>query len=162
MLFERFDRLLFLAKGGKTVYFGEVGKDSQTLIDYFQRNGGHACPPGANPAEWMLEVIGAAPGSSTDIDWHSTWKNSQEYQGVRAELDRLKTQKPKETDPLSDPKDKASYRPFAAPWGVQLREVLKRVLVQYVRTPSYIYAKILLVVAAALFVGFSFFRMPPR
>ena len=54
MLFERFDRLLFLAKGGKTVYFGEVGKDSRILIDYFERNGGHQCPSGANPAEWML------------------------------------------------------------------------------------------------------------
>lgn len=64
MLFERFDRLLFLAKGGKTVYFGEVGKGASVLIDYFERNGGIPYPTGANPAEWMLDVIGASPGVS--------------------------------------------------------------------------------------------------
>src|SRR6201999_1874326 len=35
MLFQRFDRLLFLAKGGKTVYFGAIGESSKTLIEYF-------------------------------------------------------------------------------------------------------------------------------
>lgn len=39
MLFQRFDRLLFLAKGGKTVYFGEVGENSKVLTSYFERNG---------------------------------------------------------------------------------------------------------------------------
>lgn len=52
MLFQRFDRLLFLAKGGKTVYFGEVGENSKVLSSYFERNGAHKCPPDANPAEW--------------------------------------------------------------------------------------------------------------
>ncbi|KAG9723929.1 putative ABC multidrug transporter, partial [Aureobasidium melanogenum] len=65
MLFQRFDRLLFLARGGRTVYFGEVGENSNVLTAYFERNGAHKCPPDANPAEWMLEVIGAAPGSHT-------------------------------------------------------------------------------------------------
>jgi ATP-binding cassette, subfamily G (WHITE), member 2, PDR len=52
MLFQRFDRLLFLAKGGKTVYFGEVGKNSSVLRKYLERNGAHPCPSDANPAEW--------------------------------------------------------------------------------------------------------------
>ena len=69
MLFQRFDRLLFLARGGKTVYFGEIGEHLATLSDYFETNGVPKCPPDANPAEWMLEVIGAAPGSHSDIDW---------------------------------------------------------------------------------------------
>lgn len=56
MLFQRFDRLLLLAKGGKTVYFGEIGRNSRTLLNYFERNGGPKCPSGANPAEHMLEV----------------------------------------------------------------------------------------------------------
>jgi predicted ATPase len=38
-LFQRFDRLLLLAKGGRTVYFGEVGRGSSTLIDYFNSAG---------------------------------------------------------------------------------------------------------------------------
>src|SRR6201992_1519736 len=42
VLFQAFDRLLFLAKGGKTVYFGNLGENCQTLISYFERNGGPA------------------------------------------------------------------------------------------------------------------------
>jgi len=38
-LFSRFDRLLFLARGGRTIYYGNVGDGSKYLIDYFQRNG---------------------------------------------------------------------------------------------------------------------------
>ncbi|OQD89391.1 hypothetical protein PENANT_c002G07605 [Penicillium antarcticum] len=32
VLFQQFDNLLLLAKGGQTVYFGEIGEDSATLI----------------------------------------------------------------------------------------------------------------------------------
>lgn len=49
MLFQRFDRLLFLATGGRTVYFGKIGENSRTLIDYFEKNGAKPCPPEANP-----------------------------------------------------------------------------------------------------------------
>lgn len=61
ILLEEFDRLLFLRSGGETVYFGEFGYQCQTLINYFERNGAPKCPADANPAEWMLHVIGAAP-----------------------------------------------------------------------------------------------------
>lgn len=89
ILFQRFDRLLLLAKGGRTAYFGPIGKSAHTLLDYFVSNGGAPCPPEANPAEYMLHVIGAAPGSSSAVDWPSVWRNSPEYRGVQDELARL-------------------------------------------------------------------------
>ncbi|OCF39347.1 ATP-binding cassette transporter [Kwoniella heveanensis CBS 569] len=158
ILFENFDRLLFLAKGGKTVYFGEVGKGSHILIDYFVRNGAPDCPPGENPAEWMLAAIGAAPGSHTDVDWHQAWINSPERVKVREELDRLKAERPAAKEQSHSKGDKAAYAEFAAPFSVQFFTVLKRVFEQYWRTPSYIYSKILLSVASSLFIGFSFFK----
>ncbi|EEA27208.1 ABC multidrug transporter, putative [Talaromyces marneffei ATCC 18224] len=48
ILFQQFDRLLFLAKGGKTVYFGDIGKDSKTMLDYFERNGARECDAAEN------------------------------------------------------------------------------------------------------------------
>lgn len=158
MLFQRFDRLLFLAKGGKTVYFGEVGENAHVLTKYFERNGAHPCPPDANPAEWMLEVIGAAPGTATEIDWHDTWRASPEYTEVHRELDHLKNGLPRTTEPSSSTDDKASYREFAAPFGIQLWQVTVRVFRQYWRTPSYIYSKVSLCLCSALFIGFSFFN----
>jgi ABC-type multidrug transport system ATPase subunit len=137
ILFQEFDRLLFLAKGGKTVYFGEIGEDSNILIDYFERNGSLKFRSEDNPAEKMLEVIGAAPGSDTTIDWPQIWNDSPERQAVKAELANMKaalSHKPVDTDPTS-------LDQFAAPFGVQFWTVLVRVFQQYWRTPSYLYLK---------------------
>jgi len=158
MLFQRFDRLLFLAKGGRTVYFGPVGDNSHILTSYFERNGAFPCPSDANPAEWMLDVIGAAPGSHSDIDWHETWNGSEERVEVRRELAEMKSGLPQVTQVAGDPNDKAAFREFAAPFGFQVWEVQKRVFAQYWRTPSYIYSKLLLCTLSALFIGFSFYN----
>lgn len=142
ILFQRFDRLLLLARGGRTVYFGEIGKNSQTLVDYFVRNGGPECPAGANPAEYMLEVIGAAPGAKTDIDWPAVWRQTAEYQAVQDELVRLSSGCEGQQLHAAPPsEDSSSYKEFAAGFGTQVLEVTKRVFQQYWRSPSYIYSK---------------------
>lgn len=157
MLFQRFDRLLFLAKGGRTVYFGEIGEKSSTLASYFERNGAPKLPADANPAEWMLEVIGAAPGSHSDIDWPVIWRESPERQAVHKHLAELKetlSQKPVE-DASTNPEN---YKEFAAPFTVQLYECLLRIFSQYWRTPVYIYSKAALCILTSLYIGFSFFQ----
>lgn len=145
MLFQRFDRLLLLSKG-KTIYFGDIGKGSCTLVDYFTRNGAHDLPSGSNPAEHMLEVIGAAPGATTDIDWPAVWRNSQEYQQVQEELGRLAASSSSE----QAIKDSSVYDEFAASSREQYRQVTKRVFEQYWRSPGYIYAKVLLSIGSVM------------
>ncbi|KAF2963335.1 hypothetical protein GQX73_g10240 [Xylaria multiplex] len=156
MLFQRFDRLLFLAKGGKTVYFGDIGENSQTLTNYFERHGAPPCPATANPAEWMLDAIGAAPGSTTDRDWFQTWRESPEYRQVKAELQRMKDNAT-DVPPLQD---EQSFREHAAPFWLQFKEVTHRVFQQYWRNPTYIYSKTALCAFVSLFIGFVFFRAP--
>ena len=48
-LFQMFDRLLLLRKGGQTVYFGDIGPNALTLINYFERNGARKCGDEENP-----------------------------------------------------------------------------------------------------------------
>ena len=69
-LFNQFDRLLLLQKGGKTVYFGDLGENSMQLINYFEKRSGIPCGENANPAEYILDVIGAGATATTDKDWH--------------------------------------------------------------------------------------------
>lgn len=156
LLFQRFDRILLLAKGGRTVYFGDIGRGSQTLLSYFARNGGPEYAPGQNPAEYMLEAIGAAPGAQTSIDWPQIWKNSQEFQEVQTELLRLRelANRPSVVMESSD----GSHQAFAASFITQLTVVGMRVAQQYWRTPSYIYSKAILTVGCSLLIGFSFFQ----
>ncbi|KAL1724115.1 ABC-2 type transporter-domain-containing protein [Schizophyllum commune] len=161
VLIQEFDRLLFLARGGKTVYFGDLGPNSSTLTSYFERNGAHPCPPDANPAEWMLEVIGAAPGHTTDKDWNQVWRSSPEYRRVKDELAEMKatlSQLPDEDNNNANPAH-ANKPPstFAASFGTQLGLCFQRAWQQLWRTPTYIYSKILLSTITTLFIGFSFY-----
>lgn len=156
VLFQEFDRLLFLASGGRTVYFGDIGKNSKTLTNYFESNGSRKCGMEENPAEWMLDVIGAAPGSQNTIEWPEVWWDSPEKQQIKeqlAEMKRTLSKKPVDTEPT------ALYE-FAEPFPTQLLLVLRRVFEQYWRTPSYLYSKTLLCVASGLFIGFSFWDSP--
>lgn len=52
-LFEQFDRLLLLQKGGEVVYQGPIGKDASVMLDYLSRRGAD-CPEDVNPAEFVL------------------------------------------------------------------------------------------------------------
>ncbi|KAM0647794.1 hypothetical protein ACHAO3_007418 [Verticillium nonalfalfae] len=155
ILFQRFDRLLLLARGGRTVYFGPIGKNSQTLNDYFVRNGGPACTPEANPAEHMLHVIGAAPGTHSEIDWPDVWRRSPEYRGVQDELERLEAGR----RPIEENQDLSKFSEFAVPLSLQYREVCWRVFQQYWRSPSYLMSKAFLSCGAALFIGLSFLNI---
>ncbi|KAH6669801.1 putative ABC transporter CDR4 [Halenospora varia] len=154
ILFQEFDRLLFLAKGGKTVYFGDIGKNSETLLNYFESNGAPKCGDEENPAEYMLTMVGAGPAGKSSKDWHEVWKNSQESRDVVTELGHIKD----EMGSKAANDTEGSHSEFAMPFTTQLWEVTIRVFQQYWRTPGYIWAKLLLGVASALFIGFSFFH----
>lgn len=156
ILFQAFDRLLFLAKGGKTVYFGNIGDNSRTLLDYFESNGGRKCDDQENPAEYMLEIVNNGTNASGQ-DWHSVWKSSKEYQGTYQELERIHAERqavPENTEHA----DSHEHSEFAMPFTTQVWAVTKRVFQQYWRMPSYIFAKFLLGVAAGLFIGFTFYN----
>ena len=56
-LFQVFDRLLLLRKGGQTVYFGDIGERATTLIDYFERNGARKCDDSENPYVFCMSWI---------------------------------------------------------------------------------------------------------
>ncbi|KAI9730558.1 MAG: hypothetical protein M1834_005799 [Cirrosporium novae-zelandiae] len=153
ILFQQFDRLLLLTEGGRTVYFGDIGENSRTMINYFEKHGARACGAAENPAEYMLEAVGSGAGGHTDQDWHQVWKSSEEYQGVQAEIQRIHREK-RDENVASDGVDTE----FAMPMSSQLYYVIGRVFEQYWRTPYYIYGKYLLGVVSALFNGFSFYQ----
>jgi ATP-binding cassette subfamily G (WHITE) protein 2 (PDR) len=122
------------------------------LTEYFERNGSRKFGRDENPAEVMLEVIGAAPGSETSIDWPAVWNASPERAQVREHLVELKStlsQKEVAEDPTA-------LDAYAASFNVQIYTVLKRVFEQYWRTPSYLYSKTALCALTGLFIGFSF------
>lgn len=154
ILFQEFDRLLFLAKGGRTVYFGDIGKNSQQLISYFESHGADKCADDENPAEWMLNIVGAGPTGKSKQDWHEVWKKSHEAVAVQEELQRINDEMGGEITE-SEP---GSHSEYAMPFYSQFIAVTIRVFQQYWRTPDYVMGKLVLGILSALFIGFTFFH----
>ncbi|KAJ2381307.1 ATP-binding cassette transporter snq2, partial [Coemansia sp. RSA 2603] len=155
MLFEHFDRLLLLVRGGHTAYFGDLGDDAQTLVQYFERHGAPKCPREANPAEYILDVVGS---KSTPVDWPQVWRDSPERQHTVDEIarvTRLKQEHPQQDEEqmLDDSRKYARALPF------QMRMVAGRMLRGHWRDQQYNLTRLALQIICALVVGFSFIKV---
>ena len=150
-LFLQFDSLLLLAKGGKTVYFGDIGKNATTLKDYFARYDA-PCPKDANPAEHMIDVVSGA--LSQGRDWNKIWLESPEYHHTAEELDRIINQA--EAKPPNSQDDGFE---FAMPLWEQTKLVTQRMNISIWRNTDYINNKLALHIGSALFNGFSFWMI---
>ncbi|KAF9555496.1 pleiotropic drug resistance ABC transporter [Agrocybe pediades] len=152
-LFEVFDRLLLLRKGGQTVYFGDVGKNAQSIINYFERSGARKCGDGENPAEYMLDVIGAGATAVTDRDWHDVWLKSKEKTELEENLEKIHEEGRKHPAVAATVESH-----FATPWHYQTWILIKRQHLAFWRNPTYLMSKISLNIIGGLFIGFTFFK----
>ncbi|KIW36207.1 uncharacterized protein PV06_11504 [Exophiala oligosperma] len=150
-LFAQFDTLLLLAKGGKTVYFGDIGENGKTIRDYFGRNGA-PCPPDANPAEHMIDVVSGH--LSRGHDWNEVWLASPECQAVTRELDAMI-----EDAASKPPATVVDDSEFATTLWTQTKLVTHRMNLALFRNLEYVNNKIALHVGSALFNGFSFWMI---
>lgn len=78
-IFNSFESLLLLRRGGQTVYYGDLGEGANKLISYFE-SAPDVPPCGRhNPATWMLELIGAGTGggNGSTLDFHEYYKKSR-------------------------------------------------------------------------------------
>ncbi|KAM3083160.1 hypothetical protein ACMFMG_003820 [Clarireedia jacksonii] len=150
-LFAQFDSLLLLAKGGKTVYFGDIGDGASTIKEYFARYDA-PCPEDANPAEHMIDVVSGS--LSKGKDWNQVWLSSPEHDYTIKELDRIIN------DAASKPPGTADDGfEFAMPLWDQIKLVTRRMNVSLYRNTDYINNKMALHIGSALFNGFSFWKI---
>ncbi|KAK2748986.1 hypothetical protein FQN57_007269 [Myotisia sp. PD_48] len=156
-LFENFDRLLLLQRGGECVYFGDIGDDAAVLIDYFHRNGAD-CPPNANPAEWMLDAIGA--GQSPRIgsrDWGEIWRTSPELANLKATITQIKASRIEST--AGQTVDEENEKEYATPLWHQIKVVCTRTNLSFWRSPNYGFTRLFSHLAVALITGLSFLNL---
>jgi len=157
LLFENFDRLLLLKKGGRCVYFGGIGKDSQIIRDYFARNGA-VCPVEANPAEFMLEAIGGGSQRQMggDKDWADRWLESEEHQENKREIQLLNAESSASVD--ASPSGPAPTQ-YAQTFSFQLKTVLARASLACYRNADYQFTRLFNHVTISLLVGLTFFQL---
>jgi ATP-binding cassette subfamily G (WHITE) protein 2 (SNQ2) len=172
LLFESFDRLLLLERGGETVYFGDIGQDSHIIREYFASHDA-LCPPNVNPAEYMLEAIGAGVSPRIgDRDWKDLWLESQEYQRVREEIESIKKvalarpepdRKALSTCTFTSPEYEffvlITHSTDATSFMYQLRVVVQRNNTALWRSPEYIFSRLFVAAFISLFISLSFLQL---
>lgn len=154
-LFENFDRLLLLQRGGECVYFGDIGRDAIVLLEYFRKNGAH-CPNDANPAEWMLDAIGAGQSARIgDRDWGDVWRTSSELANIKDEIVRIKAERIQE----AGANRKTDEKEYATPLWHQIQTVNRRTQLSFWRSPNYGFTRFFNHVVVALFTGIAYLRL---
>ncbi|KAK1362993.1 hypothetical protein POM88_038554 [Heracleum sosnowskyi] len=84
-IFEAFDELFLMKRGGEEIYAGPVGRHSCELIKYFEDiEGASKIKDGYNPATWMLEVTASAQERVLGIDFAEVYHNSDLYRRNKA------------------------------------------------------------------------------
>ncbi|KAJ5609251.1 ABC multidrug transporter atrF [Penicillium herquei] len=150
-LFAEFDTLLLLAKGGKMVYFGDIGDNGQTVKDYFGRYDA-PCPANCNPAEHMIDVVSGQ--LSQGRDWNQVWLESPEHERSFKELNKII-----ETAAAAPPGTFDDGQEFATPLWEQNKLVTIRMSTALFRNTDYINNKLALHIGSALFNGFTFWMI---
>jgi len=134
---------------------GDIGKDACVLIDYLKRHGAH-CPPDANPAEYMLDAVGAGQAARVgDRDWAEIFAESPELANIKDRISQLKTERLSDVS-HSGPVDD---REFATPLMHQLRVVQKRTNLAFWRSPNYGFTRLFNHVIIALLTGFTYLNL---
>ncbi|CAI7790247.1 unnamed protein product [Closterium sp. NIES-53] len=98
-IFEAFDELLLMKRGGEVIYMGPLGVDSRLMIDYFQAIPGvPPIPAGYNPATWMLDISTPAMAQKLNVDFADIFRKSDQFRRNEELIESLKTPPPGQQD----------------------------------------------------------------
>ncbi|XP_021277774.1 pleiotropic drug resistance protein 2-like [Herrania umbratica] len=98
-IFEAFDELLLMKRGGQVIYAGPLGHHSHKLVEYFEAVPGvPKIKEGYNPATWMLEVSSTAVETQLNVDFADIYANSDLYQRNQELIKELSTPQPGSKD----------------------------------------------------------------
>lgn len=148
-LFAQFDKLLLLAAGGKTVYFGDIGQNANTVKEYFGRHGA-PCPPEVNPAEYIIDVVSV----NDRLDWNQVWLKSPEHDSLSKELDCMVAEAAVQPTAAND-----DPHEFATSLWTQTKLVTHRMNISLFRNTEYLNNKFAMHISLALLNGFTFWKI---
>ncbi|XVE61525.1 hypothetical protein DITRI_Ditri06bG0047300 [Diplodiscus trichospermus] len=98
-IFEAFDELLLMKRGGQVIYAGPLGRNSHKLIEYFEAvQGVPKIKDGYNPATWMLEVSAPPVEAQLGVDFADIYANSSLYRRNQELIKELNTPAPGSKD----------------------------------------------------------------
>ncbi|GMF28078.1 unnamed protein product [Phytophthora fragariaefolia] len=153
-VFQVFDSLLLLKRGGESVFFGELGENASNLINYFEAiEGVQKLRSSYNPATWMLEVIGAGvrKNNGDKTDFVSLFKQSTQFQALEDTFQREGLFRPSSVlRPLEFGDKRASTN------LTQIKFLIKRFFNLYWRTASYNLTRFCIFIGLGIVIGIAY------
>ncbi|GJP34732.1 hypothetical protein CLOM_g19168, partial [Closterium sp. NIES-68] len=146
-IFEAFDELLLMKRGGEVIYMGPLGTDSKVMIDYFQAIPG--MPPisdSYNPATWMLDISTPAMADKLGLDFADIFCQSDQFRRNEALILSLST-------PAPGQHDLSFATQYPTSYAVQFVANLWKRARMYWRAPDYNAVRYLFTAAMALLIG---------
>lgn len=152
-IFDAFDELFLLKRGGEEIYFGPLGRHSSHLIKYFEEiDGVSKIKDGYNPATWMLEVTSAGQETTLGVDFAELYRNSELYRRNKQLIAEFSM-------PAPGSKDLHFVSQYSQSFWTQCMACLWKQHWSYWRNPPYTAVRFLFTTFIALMFGTIFWDM---
>ncbi|KAL1224342.1 ABC transporter G family member 34 [Cardamine amara subsp. amara] len=151
-IFESFDELLLMKRGGQGIYAGSLGHHSQKLIEYFEAvEGIPKIKDGFNPATWMLDVTTPSMESQISLDFAQIFTNSSLYRRNQELIKELSTPPPGSNDLYFPTK-------YSQPFLTQTKACFWKQYWSNWRYPQYNAIRFVMTVAIGVLFGLIFWQ----
>ncbi|XP_077211717.1 pleiotropic drug resistance protein 1-like [Tasmannia lanceolata] len=152
-IFEAFDELFLLKRGGEEIFVGPLGHHSCHMIKYFEGiDGVSKIKDGYNPATWMLEVTTMAQEEALGVDFADAYKNSELFRRNKALIRELSKPPPGSSD-LHFPTQ------YSQSFPTQCMACLWKQHWSYWRNPPYVAVRFFFTMFIALMFGTMFWNL---
>ncbi|OAY26651.1 ABC transporter G family member 32 [Manihot esculenta] len=146
-IFESFDELLFMKRGGQLIYAGPLGARSCDLIKYFEAvEGVKKIKSGYNPAAWMLEVTSSSEENRLGVDFAEIYRRSNLFQRNKELVESL-------SRPSSNAKELNFPTKYSRSFLEQFLACLWKQKLSYWRNPQYTAVRFFYTVVISLMLG---------
>ncbi|KAL5572721.1 hypothetical protein UlMin_022318 [Ulmus minor] len=155
-IFESFDELLFMKRGGELIYAGPLGPRSCELIKYFEAiEGVQKIRPGYNPAAWMLDVTSSTEESRLGMDFAEIYRSSSLFRRNKELVESL-------GKPSSNSKELNFPTKYSQSFSEQFLACLWKQNLSYWRNPQYTAVRFFYTVIISLMFGTICWRFGAR
>ncbi|GJN37307.1 hypothetical protein PR202_gb26244 [Eleusine coracana subsp. coracana] len=146
-IFESFDELLFMKRGGQLIYAGPLGSKSRNLVEFFEAIPGlPKIRDGYNPAAWMLEVTSSQMEHILGVDFADYYRQSKLFQQTKEIVEAL-------SKPNNESKELTFATKYAQPFCAQYTACLWKQNLS--ETQHDIFNAMGAMYAAVLFIGIT-------
>ncbi|WOL10237.1 pleiotropic drug resistance protein 3-like isoform X1 [Canna indica] len=151
-IFESFDELFLMKRGGQIIYSGPLGKHSCKLIEYFEKIPGiPKIKDKYNPATWMLEITSTSFEQHLGVNFAHLYKNSKLYLENKKQVIQL-------SNPSAGSNDLKFLTCYPQTRWTQYKACLWKQHHSYWRSPTYNFLRFLYMMLIAIIFGAVFWQ----